>query len=63
MIDRIIRELVRKRQALAVEAMESPGDGSPFTYGRNVGAYLGLTLAEQIIESLLEEQDAKERRS
>lgn len=56
-IDAFLRRVEEQQASIARQAMEFPGDGSVFRYGRMVGIYEGLGQAGTIWEQLLDEED------
>lgn len=63
MIEIIINALLEEKNLVAHETMQSPGDGSPYEYGRRIGHYAGLDRALAIINEALAAEEGTEHGS
>jgi len=59
-MDALIEKLQKELDLTAREALQKPGDGSSFEYGRRVGTFAGLSRALELLEELLQEEEGTE---
>jgi hypothetical protein len=56
-LEDVLRKLESAQREAATAAVERPGDGTSFAYGRAVGIYTGLAEARRLIEAMHEEEE------
>lgn len=59
-MDALIEKLQKELDLTAREALQKPGDGSSFEYGRRVGTFAGLSRALELLEEILQEEEGLE---
>jgi hypothetical protein len=52
--------LMKLQNEVAVDAVEHPGEGSSFDYGRRVGTFNGVGLAYEAIETMYRDAEDKD---
>lgn len=57
MLEKIVSRLQDRAKTYAKEALETPGKGTSFEFGTHHGVLKGLSLAEQLVREVLEEED------
>ena len=56
-LEDVLRKLEAAQRGAATAAVEKPGEGTSFAYGRAVGIYTGIAEARRLIEVMHEEDE------